>query len=100
MTEPRRSSVPALRIASCNPHPVRPDRKLVLYWMTSSRRLSWNFALDRAVDWARHLDRPLVILEALRCDYPWASERLHRFVAEVVAFALRERIVDIDEPES
>ena len=46
------------------------------------RRAGWNFALDRAVRWAERLQRSLVILEALRCDYPWASERLHRFVLE------------------
>ena len=34
----------------------------VLYWMTATRRLSWNYALDRAVDWALELDLPLVIL--------------------------------------
>ncbi|MFN7940309.1 MAG: deoxyribodipyrimidine photolyase [Thermoanaerobaculia bacterium] len=57
----------------------------VLYWMTSARRLEWNYALDRALDWARALDRPLVVLEALRCDYPWASARLHRFVLDGMA---------------
>jgi deoxyribodipyrimidine photo-lyase len=48
--------------------------------MTMYRRAGWNFALERAAAWARRLGRPLVILEALRCDYPWASERLHDFV--------------------
>jgi deoxyribodipyrimidine photo-lyase len=50
--------------------------------MTMQRRAGSNFALERAVRWAQRLDRPLVVLEALRCDYPWASERLHRFVLE------------------
>jgi len=70
------------RIDIANGHPVRPDRRLVLYWMIAARRPASNFALDRAVAWARELRRPLVVLEALRVDYPWASDRLHRFVLE------------------
>ena len=62
--------------------PPREDGRYVLYWMTMYRRPEWNFALERAVQWAARLQRPLVVLEALRCDYPWASERLHRFVLE------------------
>jgi deoxyribodipyrimidine photo-lyase len=50
--------------------------------MIANRRTRWNFALDRAIDWSVHLDRPLLVLEALRCDYPWASDRIHRFVID------------------
>ena len=50
--------------------------------MTAFRRPHWNFALDRAVEWCRELGKPLVVLEALRCDYPWASDRHHAFVLE------------------
>lgn len=50
--------------------------------MTASRRASWNFALDVAVAWSRELDKPLLVLEALRCDYPWASDRHHAFVLD------------------
>jgi deoxyribodipyrimidine photo-lyase len=53
--------------------------------MIASRRLTWNFALDRAVEWAEKLQKPLVILEALRCSYPWASDRIHRFVLDGMA---------------
>jgi deoxyribodipyrimidine photo-lyase len=53
--------------------------------MIAFRRLRWNSALDRAIELARELRRPLVILEALRCDYPWASDRLHRFVMDGMA---------------
>lgn len=54
----------------------------MLYWMIANRRLGWNFSLDRAVAWATKFEKPLVILEALRCDYKWASDRLHRFVLD------------------
>lgn len=68
-----------------NDGPVRPDAAYVLYWMVGSRRLRSNFALQRAVECAREWKKPLVILEALRCDYPWASDRLHRFVVDGMA---------------
>lgn len=50
--------------------------------MIAARRVRWNFALGRAVDWSRRLKKPLVILEALRLDFPWASERIRRFLRE------------------
>jgi len=50
--------------------------------MTAYRRASWNFALQRAVDHAVELRKPLLVLEALRCDYRWASHRLHTFVIQ------------------
>ncbi len=54
----------------------------VLYWMIGARRPTWNFALDRAIDWADELGKPLLVLEALRCDYRWASDRFHQFVID------------------
>ncbi|MCA9065158.1 MAG: deoxyribodipyrimidine photolyase [Planctomycetaceae bacterium] len=77
-----RSAVSPLRIRCLNSESIRPDQKYVLYWMTAYRRLGWNFSLQRAVEHCRQLKRPLVILEALRCDYPWASDRLHSFVLQ------------------
>ncbi len=47
--------------------------------------MDWNFSLERAVNWSRQLGKPLLILEALRSDYPWASERLHGFVMQGMA---------------
>lgn len=75
-------SVPPLRLRAINAAPVNRRGGYVLYWMIASRRLGWSFALDHAVDWARELDKPLVIFEALRCGYRWASDRLHRFVID------------------
>jgi deoxyribodipyrimidine photo-lyase len=79
------SSVPEIRIRPGNSLPVLQSKDFVLYWMTASRRTTWNFALDRAVEWAEKLLKPLVILEALRCGYPWASDRTHRFVIDGMA---------------
>ncbi len=44
-----------------------------------------NFALDRAVEWAVKLNKPLVIFEPLRSTYPWASDRIHRFILDGMA---------------
>ena len=79
------SRVPEIRIRPGNSLPVLQSKDFVLYWMTASRRTTWNFALDRAVEWAEKLQKPLVILEALRCGYPWASDRTHRFVIDGMA---------------
>ena len=77
--------VPALRIRQVNHQPVRPPNDYVLYWMISARRLGFNFALDRALEHCRGLGKPLLVFEALRCGYRWASDRMHKFVIEGMA---------------
>lgn len=79
------SNVPAARVRSINAASVEPDGDYVLYWMIAFRRANDNFSLQRAVEWAKQLKKPLVVLEALRSDYPWASQRLHRFIIEGMA---------------
>ena len=79
------AGVPAVRIRQCNEAPVRPEGEYVLYWMISSRRLHGNFALDRALEHCAALGKPLVVFEALRIGYQWASDRLHRFVLDGMA---------------
>jgi deoxyribodipyrimidine photo-lyase len=79
------SRVPPIRIRDANDAPVREGRAWVLYWMIASRRAGFNFGLQRAVEHARALGKPIVILEALRVGYPWASDRLHRFVLDGMA---------------
>jgi len=79
------SSVPSLRIQVRNAAPVNPKGDFVLYWMIANRRITWNFSLEEAVEWAVKLKKPLLILEALRCDYKWASDRLHRFIIDGMA---------------
>jgi deoxyribodipyrimidine photo-lyase len=76
------SRVPDARIRPLNDRPLRADGEYVLYWMVAARRSRDSFALERAVDLARALERPLVVLEALRAGYPYASDRLHRFVLD------------------
>lgn len=79
---PAISRTPAIRVRNLNDRTVREDGKYVLYWMTAFRRMDWNFSLDLAVDWARELNRPLLVFEALRTDYRWASDRFHQFLLQ------------------
>lgn len=77
--------VPKIRIRNCNSAPLRADGEFVLYWMIAFRRLSSNFSLQRAVELAIELQKPLVIFEPLRIGYRWASDRFHRFVIDGMA---------------
>lgn len=70
------------RVQPVNDRPVNYDGKYVLYWMTTARRTRFNHALDRAASWARSLDIPLVVVEALGLNHRWASARFHQFIIE------------------
>ena len=74
--------VPSLRVRAVNSAELRPDAQYVLYWMIAARRTHDNFALDRALEHAKRLHKPLLVLEALRVAYPFASDRFHRFVID------------------
>ncbi len=75
-------SVPALRVNAVNRAPIRPAGRFVLYWMIAQRRTRHNFGLQHAIAQAQALQKPLIVLEALRVGYRWASPRLHRFVMD------------------
>jgi deoxyribodipyrimidine photo-lyase len=79
------SRVPQIRVTRTNNIPVHEKGDYVLYWMTAFRRTRYNFSLQKAVDWANHLAKPLVVFEALRGAYPWACDRFHRFVIDGMA---------------
>ena len=77
------------RVRALNERPIDKRGSWVLYWMTSFRRARSNFALDWAVELARSLERPLLVLEPLRVGYPFASERLHAFILQGMADTAR-----------
>jgi len=76
------SEIPAQRVRVSDARAPRRTGKYVLYWMHSTRRTRENWALQRAAALARELDRPLLVLEPLRCAYRWASDRHHRFALD------------------
>lgn len=76
------SAVAPERITTLNDHRPREDGRYVLYWMVAARRTRWNHALEHAIHVANARGVGLVVLEALRCGYRWASDRMHRFVLD------------------
>lgn len=75
-------AAPDLRVRVLGDLPLRPDGSHVLYWMVGFRRPRWNFALQHAAARASELGKPLLIFEALRLGYPWASDRFHQFILD------------------
>jgi len=74
--------IPPLRLAMLQDRPPKPDGLCVLYWMTAARRVEWNFAMDRAIGWARELNKPLLVVEVLTCGGRWDTHRGHRFAID------------------
>jgi deoxyribodipyrimidine photo-lyase len=80
-----KNTVPAVRLRDLNDRTVAPENDYVLYWMIAARRAGRSFALQHARDLALALGKPLIVLEALRIDYPHACPRLHAFVLQGMA---------------
>ena len=74
--------VPELRVNPINERPIQSDGQYVIYWMVSHRRVRWNYSLQHAISIAQAHQKPLIILEALRVGYRWASLRTHQFIIE------------------
>jgi deoxyribodipyrimidine photo-lyase len=73
------------RVRPVNDRPVNYNGDYVLHWMTSARRAEYNHALDRSAAWARALNKPLIVLEAIGLQHPWASSRFHSFIIQGMA---------------
>ena len=76
------TSLLAGRVRALNEAPDAADRGFALLWLQGQRRLRGNLAYAHAQRRANELKKPLVVYEALRLDYPHASDRFHRFVLE------------------
>ena len=76
--------VPLTRVTTLNDGNSKSiaDSDYVVYWMIAFKRVGYNFALQRAVEWANTLSQPLLILEPLILDYPMSSIRFHKFILE------------------
>ena len=55
------------------------ESSYVVYWMITFNRIQYNYALQRAVEWANKLSQPLVIFDPLILDYPMSCLRFHKF---------------------
>lgn len=78
------------RVCGLNNRWENPGGDCVLYWMTSARRVHYNEGIRYSVELAHQYKKPLVIFEALRCAYPWASDRIHAFMLEGMADNAKE----------
>ena len=76
--------VPLSRVRALNDAPLLAGA-YVLYWQTAARRTAHNFGLQHAIHHANLLGKPLLVLEALQVNYPFASERLHKLMLDGMA---------------
>ena len=83
-----------LRVHAAGQPAPRPNGDLVLYWLQTTRRAEYNFALRFAADRADELGLPLLVYQSLTPDYPWASDRHHTFELESAA-ELSERFAQL-----
>lgn len=84
------SPIDPLRVRALNAHGPNAAGDCVLYWMTSARRVHYNEGIRYSVELAHQYKKPLVIFEALRCGYPWASDRIQAFMLEGMAGNAKE----------
>lgn len=83
-------AIPIERISPVNGLPIQDRGSYVLYWMRTARRPFWNFALQYAVQRALELQCPLLVVETLACDEPYASLRHHHFALDGMADNARQ----------
>ncbi len=69
----------APRVRALNSAPTR-DGSYVLCWLQQALRSHDNPVLDAAIRLGNALKLPVLVYHGLREDYPFASDRLHRFV--------------------
>ncbi len=72
------------RLTELNDHPVQEGR-YVLYWMQRSQRVSYNHALEYAIENANDLNVPVLVGFGLTAAYPDANERHYHFMLEGLA---------------
>ena len=88
------SRIPLSRIKVMNTQSINAAGAYVLYWMTSARRSTDNFALQHALFLCEKLGKPLMVFEPLRSTYRWASDRIHNFVIE----GMIDNLASFDQP--
>ena len=75
-----------------NGGPVNARGRYVLYWMIAARRTRASFALDRALELCKQLDRPLVVFEPLRASPALIVHLAHDITASRQRRALFDRL--------
>ena len=70
------------RVRELNQLPRNPDGEFVLYWMTACRRYHHNAALERCIQIALEMEKPLLIVEPVSIRHRWSSDRILTFFAQ------------------
>jgi deoxyribodipyrimidine photolyase len=70
----------ALRVRALNDRASSPDGRYVLCWLQQALRARDNPVIDAAVHLGNALRLPVLVYHGVREDYPYASDRLHRFI--------------------
>lgn len=84
----------APRVRAMNDRLPIPDGRYVLCWLQQALRARDNPVIDASVRLGNALNLPVLVYHGVREDYPYASDRLHRFIlgASVdLAIGCRER---------
>ena len=68
------------RVRRLNEVPVRNTGRYVLCWLQQALRARDNPVIDAAVLLGNELGLPVLVYHGLRENYPFASDRLHRFI--------------------
>ncbi|MBW6527871.1 deoxyribodipyrimidine photo-lyase [Sphingomonas sp. RHCKR7] len=70
----------APRVRLLADRPVAPGGRYVLCWLQQALRARDNPVVDAAVRLGNALGLPVLVYHGVREDYPYASDRLHRFI--------------------
>jgi deoxyribodipyrimidine photo-lyase len=68
------------RVRSLNAAAVRSSGRYILCWLQQALRARDNPVIDAAILLGNALGLPVLVYHGLREDYPFASDRLHRFI--------------------
>lgn len=76
------SQISSERIQILNDCNIATEGDYVLYWMVAARRLHYNASLQRAVELAQDLEKPLLVFEAISTRHKYASDRIVTFMVQ------------------
>ena len=76
------SGSPTSRVRELNQLPKNSEGEFVLYWMTACRRFHHNAALERCIQIAMEMGKPVLVVEPISIRHKWSSDRILTFVAQ------------------
>ena len=80
LPEPLATWAEAARVRLLNDRELRPGAGYVLCWLQQALRAHDNPVVDAGIRLGNALGLPVLVYHGVREDYPYASDRLHRFI--------------------